>query len=848
MRLTRRQRFLGLTVGLGMLFIVVAALAVWRVYRPGSDSQYRAGEKVEGLTAELARPLPKDYPRVTFTDVTLASGIAFQHFSGTRSSQLPEDMGSGAAWGDFDNDGWVDLVVANEVGPITLSDAARAESPARTTLYHNNHDGTFSDVTSRSGIDFRGWGMAVAWGDFDNDGRIDLVITAYGHCALYRNNGDGTFTDRSGASGIGGPTGFWTGAAWGDYDRDGLLDLYVTGYTKYTRLAPRASAARYDVENPASINPLTFPPERNLLFHNNGHGTFTEVASSLGVANPTGRGLAAAWVDIDEDGWPDLYVANDVSDNVMYRNLGGGKFVDISQQAHVADYRSAMGIAVGDWDGDGDQDLFLTHWLAQENALYDNQLAQLTPQAGKSRSLALTFIDESDRFGLGQISLDFVGWGTSFIDYDNDGRPDLFVVNGSTLQHAEDSTRLVPMRSQMFWNRGTTDGFFDVSAVSGSFFQRAFVGRGAAFADYDNDGDIDAFVVNNGGPGILLRNDGGNRNQWLSVEVRGTKSNRQGIGAALRLVAGGVSQSRQIGAQASYLSHNSLIETFGLLASTRIDSLVVVWPSGLRQVETNLPANQRVVVVEGEAIGEGRARVRDFWAIYREATAQRTAGRTQAAADAYARAHALNPDHEDVLYYFGSMRFALGDFAAAEGAWRRLIALNSSSARTHSQLGSLYLCLDTNAPFHLDSAEAHLRRAHEINGEETGPLLHLGEAALIRGDLAAASRHFNEVLGSHARSPEAHFYAGYIAWKNGDKAGSQSEFRLAAATAPLSVTAVPGEGDTKSGSAPMRAQRLRCGQLEALTDGLRGTGGSTEMTARYSTLDGLLINARKRPR
>jgi enediyne biosynthesis protein E4 len=845
---TRRKRLVRLTAGLGLLFLVVAAAVVWRVFRP--DAPYRPGEKVAGLTADLARSLPKDYPRVTFTDVTRASGISFQHFSGTRSSQLPEDMGSGAAWGDFDNDGWVDLVVANEVGPLTLTDAARAQSPARTVLYHNNHDGTFTDVTTRSGIDFRGWGMAVAWGDYDNDGWIDLLITAYGHCVLYHNNGNGTFTDRSAASGIGGPQGFWTGAAWGDYDRDGFLDLYVTGYVKYTRPERSKSAAHYDVENPASINPLSFPPERKLLFHNNGNGTFTEVASSLGVANPAGRGLGAAWVDLDEDGWPDLYVANDVSNNVLYRNLGKGKFSDISDAAHVADYRSSMGIAVGDWNGDGYQDLFLTHWLAQGNALYDNQLAQLTAQARKRRPVPLTFIDDADRYGVGQVSLDNIAWGTSFIDYDNDGRPDLFVVNGSTLQYPEDSTHLVPMRSQLFWNRGPTEGFFDVSAVSGSYFRNAYVGRGAAFADYDNDGDIDVFIVNNGGPGILLRNDGGNRNHWLAVELRGTKSNRQGIGAKLRLVAGGVSQVRQVGAQSPYLSQNSLIENFGLRSLTSVDSLVVVWPSGSRQVRTNLPVNQRLVVVEGEEIGTARERIRDFWALYREATLQRTARQTQAAAETYSRALALNPDHEDVLYYFGSMRFALGDFAAAEGAWRRLIARNPSSARTHSQLGSLFLCLDANAPFQLDSAETHLRRAYEINKEETGPLLHLGEAALVRGDLVTAGRYFNEVLGSHAKSAEAHFYAGYIAWKGGDTAGAREAFRLAVAASAARPPAagVPGEGDTKSGSTPMHAERLRCNQLAALTDGLRGADVGREMTVRYHTLDGLLINARHRKR
>ena len=262
----------------------------------GRSETYRPGEPVEGLTAELARTLPADYPRVTFTDVTQAAGISYRNFSGTRTSQIPEDIGSGAAWGDFDDDGWVDLAIANEVGPVSMTDAERRASPARTMLYRNNHDGTFTDVTDGAGIDFRGWGMAVAWADYDNDGRLDLLITAYGHNVLYHNDGDGRFSDRSAASGIGGPEGFWTGAAWGDYDRDGFLDLYVTGYVKYTREPDTDAPGVSDVENPASINPSSFSGERNLLFHNNRNGTFTERARAAGIDNPSGRGLAAAWM------------------------------------------------------------------------------------------------------------------------------------------------------------------------------------------------------------------------------------------------------------------------------------------------------------------------------------------------------------------------------------------------------------------------------------------------------------------------------------------------------------------------------------------------------------------------
>src|SRR5688572_6081090 len=455
-RLTRRRRLLLITAGSGALFLSAALVTAFRWTRPGPV--YRPGEAIEGLTAELERPLPADHPRVVFTDVARQAGIDFRHFSGVRSSQLPEDMGSGAAWGDYDNDGWLDLVIANEVGPLSMSEAERRGSPARVALYHNDGDGTFTEVTSHAGIDFRGWGMAVAWGDYDNDGHIDLVLTSYGKNSLYRNNRDGTFDDRSAASRIGDPTGFWTGASWGDYNRDGFLDLYVTGYVRYTRTDSSESSGKYDVENPASINPSSFRPERNLLYRNNRDGTFTELAASAGVVDSAGRGLAAAWADFDEDGWPDLYVANDVSDNALYRNLGNGKFVDVGRASRVADYRSSMGIAIGDWDGDGDQDMFLTHWIAQENALYTNLLRAPNGGVGRPPGAPLAFMDDADRLGLGQSSLDFVGWGTSFMDYDNDGRLDLLAVNGSTLQQRSDPTQLVPMRNQLFWNRDATDG------------------------------------------------------------------------------------------------------------------------------------------------------------------------------------------------------------------------------------------------------------------------------------------------------------------------------------------------------------------------------------------------------
>lgn len=845
--MTRRQRLIALTAAGAVLFVAVASAATLRWRAPGHG--YHPGEDRQGITSDLARELPANYPRVTFTDVTSEAGIGYVHFSGKRSSQLPEDMGSGAAWGDYDRDGWVDLVVANEVGPLTMPDAERRQSPARARLYHNDH-GTFTDVTDSSGIDFRGWGMGAAWGDYDRDGDIDLVLTAYGHNVLYQNDGDGTFTDRSAVSGIGTPAGFWAGGSWGDYNRDGLLDLYVTGYVKYTRPDSMTAASRYDIENPASINPASFAPERNLLFRNEGNGTFAEVAAAAGVLDTAGRGLSAAWADFDGDGWPDLYVANDQSDNALFRNLGDGTFAEISNSARVGDYRSAMGIAVGDWDNDGAQDLFLTHWLAQENALYTNQLSAQKQRLTGGDASKLTFMDEADRVGLGQSTIDFVGWATSFIDYDNDGKVDLFMVNGSTLQDRSDSTRLVPMRDQLFWNQGRQKGFFEVSTVAGATFGKEFVGRGAAFADYDNDGDEDVFIVNHGGAGILLRNDGGNRNHWLQVEVRGTTSNRQGIGATVRVVAGEAVQTRQVGAQSSYLSQNSPIETFGLGAAARADTVEVSWPGGGRVARAGVAANQRLLLTEGEAAPVDRAQVRDFWKLYREATVLRVANDVQRASDTYARALAIDPRHEDVLYYYGTTRLALGDFAGAARAWRTLLGVNASSARAHSELGSLYLCLDPGAPFQLDSAARHLERAHEINREETGPLVRLGEVALLRGDLAAARRDFDAVLVTHAASAVARFYAGYVAWQQGDATLAQQQFARAIASAATTAPSAlpPGEGDTKRGTAALTAADRRCDQLRAVTKRLRTDHPARDMVPRYAELSSVLARGRARAR
>ncbi len=866
MTFSRRRRQVAIVSALGVLFLAGAAAVV---LSSRSDRTYIPGGEIEGLTARLARGLPEDYPRVTFEDVTTQAGIAFQHFQSRRSIQLPEDMGSGAAWGDYDEDGWPDLFIVNTTGPLTLSDAERAASPASSKLYRNRGDGTFEDVTDKAGVAYRGIGMGAAWGDYDNDGREDLFVTSYGANVLYRNNGDGTFTDVSGPAGIARHVGFWAGVSWADYDRDGFLDAYVTGYVKYTPGAG-ATARQYDIEVPTSLNPSSFRPERNLLFHNRGDGTFSEVAERAGVDGREGRGLSAAWTDLDEDGWPDLYVANDVSDNALYRNQGDGTFRDVSHAALVADYRGAMGIAVGDWDGDEDTDLFITHWIAQENALFSSQLStrrevRPSPATGGEGTAGdrLRFMDEADRHGLGQIALDYVGWGTSFIDYDNDGRLDLLVVNGSTFQQTERPELLVPMRDQLFWNRGPADGFFDVSAVAGEYFTRELVGRGAAFADYDNDGDVDAFIVNNGGPGVLLRNDGGNRRPSLSVRLAGDRSNRSAIGARLRLTSGGTVQTREVGAQSSYLSQNSPVVHFGLGDAAAVDSLEILWPSGERQLLTALPAGRLLHVREGRApepvdlpevatagvVEEDREAVLRFWERLRAATRERIEGRPTAAAAAYRAALDLRPDHEDALYYLGATLLELGDVGGAGESWERLVRVNPASARGHVQLGILSACPAAGARFDLERAEAELSRAQEINPEQTGPLLWLAKVALLRRRPAEARSRVEAVLATNPESTEGRYLLAFLAWTEGARELAVEEFAAAARSARAVAPAAERglrEGDTEAGRAmvsdvrPCREIELLVGELASVDPEAASSRLATAMEASFARLIELL--------
>ena len=771
--LPRRKRQVVWTILFAVVF-VAAALAFTAAFT-GSGDTYTGGDGVEGLTSTLARGLPDDPPDVVFTDVTAEAGIAFDQFGGRRSSQLPEDMGSGAAWGDYDNDGWPDLFIVAIASPLGGSGAeASPTGGARSRLFRNLGDGRFDDVTESAGIDHAELGMGAAWADYDGDGWRDLVVTAYGGNRLYRNRGDGTFSDVTSAAGLARDIGFWTGAAWGDYDRDGDPDLYVTGYAQYT---PGANAGvnllQYEVEVPASLNPSSYRPERNLLYRNEGDGTFAEVAVAAGVDGVDGRSLSGTWADFDGDGWLDLYVANDVSDNALYINRADGTFENVSHAALVADYRGAMGLGVGDWDEDGDPDLFITHWIAQENALFSNRLSDGAGSEGRP----LQFLDEADRYGLGQIALDFVGWGTSFIDYDNDGRLDLFVANGSTFQQEDSPHLLEPMVDQLFWNRGPDEGFFDVSGVSGDYFGEARVGRGAAFADYDLDGDMDAIVVNHGEAPSLLRNDGGDAGAWLAVALPADP-----VGARVRVVSGGRTLVRWLGAQSSYLSQNGPVMHVGLGDASSVDSLEITWPDGHVAVWTDVSVRRRLRPGrDGELtdLGGGtatiaaglddRERVRRFWEVFRAATRSRIDGALEDAERRYAEAHGLDPEHEDTLYYLGGVRAELGRPAEAIDAIRMLVEVNPRSGRGWVRLGALLSCPDTGAPTDLDGARQAFEAAQAINREQVGPALWLGFIGLLSGDVASAAGRFDTVLGTDPGNVAAGIMRGYAAWAQGDR-------------------------------------------------------------------------------
>jgi hypothetical protein len=539
---------------------------------------------VSGLTSILDRTIDPSMVSFSFEDITEQSGISFLHFGAVRSSLLPEDMGSGLAWGDYDNDGDDDLYVVNFCGSI-LQEAPTGSC----ALFQNNGEGRFEDVSRETGTDIRLYGMAPTWADYDNDGDLDLYITAFGQNVLLRNN-EGRFEDVSQTS-FDDKEQFSAGAAWADYDQDGDLDLYVTNYVDFVLPDNDLGVAQrqYGAEVPFTLNPSSYDPQPNVLYKNNGDGTFTDVAQEAGVLDPEGRSLGASWFDFEGDGDLDLYVANDVSKNSVFQNNGDGSFTDIGAISLAADYRGAMGLAVGDIDFDGDSDLLVTHWVAQENAFYENMIGDW------SDSAKVIFMDTAEDHGLGQISLHMVGWATGFVDFDNDGYTDLWVVNGHTLEEESDSTQLQAQEMHIF-RQIPSKGFYEIGSEACKSLSIPFVGRGGAHADFDNDGDMDIAIVKFGEGLLLLENTTEHSNAWLRVHLEQPQPNTYAIGAIVTIVNSGVKMTKQLGVDGSYLSQHQLDIHFGLGDAEVIEELIVQWPDGTTTSKSNVAVNQLITM------------------------------------------------------------------------------------------------------------------------------------------------------------------------------------------------------------------------------------------------------------
>ena len=526
---------------------------------------------------------------VVFVEAAENSGINFRHDNAaTPEKYLIETVGGGAAWIDYDKDGWLDAYLVNSA-PTQKHRPAKAP---RSALYRNR-GGSFEEVTDQSGVGAEGlFGMGSAVGDYDNDGDQDLYVIGYLRSLLYRNNGDGTFTDVTARAAVGNQGKWGSSGAWFDYDNDGLLDLIVVNYVDWTEETnihcgePRPGYRSY-------CHPNKYRGQRPTLYRNQGGGVFEDRSLSSLIGKQAGNALGVVCFDYDDDGWMDVFIANDSMQNYLYRNLGDGTFSDESFPAAVAfgengEPEAGMGVDAADYDGDGRLDLYVTHLDFEFDRLYRN--------TGDGSFEDVTFAAK-----LGYDTFPFSGFGVRFVDYDHDGRRDLFIVNGHVLDnihlfHAETSYAEPKL---VFHNRG--DGYENRTASLGADLSKPTVGRAAAFADYDNDGDIDVLVSNNGGQAELLRNDGGNRRHWLQVQLVGTRSNRDGVGARLRVSAGGLVQVDQRKGGMSYQAAHDPRVHFGLGESRKIDWIEVRWPSGIVDRVRNVEANRVVQIWEGSA-------------------------------------------------------------------------------------------------------------------------------------------------------------------------------------------------------------------------------------------------------
>ncbi|HEV7905231.1 MAG TPA: CRTAC1 family protein [Pyrinomonadaceae bacterium] len=525
---------------------------------------------------------------VTFAEVAPgASGISWAHNNAHSPERfLPETVGAGGAFFDYDNDGWLDIYLVNS----GASDFHTPARPLKNALYRNNRDGTFVDVTDKAGVAGGRFGMGAAAGDFDGDGFTDLYVTNYGSNILYRNRGDGTFVDVTQKAGVA-VEGWSTCAVWFDYDADGRLDLFVSSFVHFDRSQHRLCVDKNATQNYYCI-PRIFKPRPSYLFRNNGDGTFKDVSAETGIAASPGKSFGAVATDANNDGLIDLFVANDTMPNFLFVNRGKGKFEEAGLEAGVAygetgKPRSGMGVDAADFDGDGWQDLFVANIDQEFFSLYRN---------GRE----LTFNDEPGEIAPSTQLLS--GWGLKFFDYDNDGDPDLLLANGHPDDMVETKSARVKYREPLLLFENTGKSFRNVSAQSGAVFARSYPARGMAVGDYDNDGDLDVLVSNNGEPPLLLRNEGGNRNHWLGLQLVATKSNPAAVGALITWQAGGVKRSRLKTAGGSYLASHDPREVLGLGAASKVETVEIRWPSGVVDKLSNIPVNGYLKVVEGQGV------------------------------------------------------------------------------------------------------------------------------------------------------------------------------------------------------------------------------------------------------
>ena len=518
--------------------------------------------------------------QIQFIDVTREAGIHWTHVDGRSGEKYCMEMlGSGAAFFDYDADGDPDLYLVNGA---SLPGYHTSEIPIN-SLYENNGNGTFTDVTLKAGVGDTGYGHGCAVGDYDNNGYLDIYVTNYGKNRLYRNNGDGTFTDVTEKAGVSEPR--WsTSCAFADYDRDGNIDLYVVNYLEYN-IDENPWCGKKDKGIRAYCEPDNFQAQADTLYRNNGDGTFTDVTKLAGIYNDTGKGLGVVWGDYNNDGNPDFYVANDSTENFFYTNLGNGKFSEVGFMIGVAlsengVAENGMGTAFGDWDNNGWLDLTVTNYADQTNTFYHNDGDGFFTDATSITKTAL-------------ITYPYLGWATVFVDYDNDGYGDVFVANG----HLQDNLNALGLegtyaqRNLLFQNKqnGT---FTEVSQTLGTGFNLEDVSRGATFADYDLDGDIDIFVTNSNTPPRLLRNDGGNRNNWIQIKMKATRSASDAVGTRVKITTGDLSQIREVQSGDGYLSQRELKLHFGIGKHNKVDKIEILWVSGSTQIVQQVPANQ----------------------------------------------------------------------------------------------------------------------------------------------------------------------------------------------------------------------------------------------------------------